>query len=160
MTLDEAIAVLTLSWNVIKPGGVIIVADTPNRFSPVDNHTSHLPLFSQLPPEVRIRYAERSPRSMFREAIAEAGARGPEQAMERLVRLGNGISFHEFELALGEKVHDSIILTGHEQPMVKLHGVGPREKFVVSLFEDLKLKVSPAFTRLNMNFVMQKPLAG
>lgn len=158
MTLDELIAVLTLSWEVIKPGGVIVVADTPNRFNPMDQHTSHLPLFSQLPREVRIRYADRSPRAMFREAIAATRAQGEKQAMERILRMGNGISFHEFELALGERVHDSIILTGHEKPLVTLHAVSAREKLVEAIFEDLKLQVSPAFTRLNLNFVMQKPL--
>lgn len=157
MTLEEALGVLSLSWEVIRPGGVIIVADTPNRFSPFDHHTSFLPLFSQLPREVQIRYADRSPRALFRDAMRAAWAIGEEQAKETLLRLGNGISFHEFELALGDSIHDRIVLTGHEKPMTRLFPIGPQERLLAELFAELGLSVSPAFTRPNMNLVIRKP---
>ena len=54
MTHEECLNVLRLSWRVLRPGGILVVAETPNRFSMMDEHTSWLPFFSQLPRAIQV----------------------------------------------------------------------------------------------------------
>jgi ubiquinone/menaquinone biosynthesis C-methylase UbiE len=42
-------------WRVLRPGGVLIVNETPNKYLPVDFHTLHLPLTNWLPSRVAHR---------------------------------------------------------------------------------------------------------
>jgi protein-L-isoaspartate O-methyltransferase len=48
-SFKECIDLLRASWLGLKPGGWMCVIDTPNRFCPIDHHTSFLPFFSTLP---------------------------------------------------------------------------------------------------------------
>lgn len=36
-------------WRVVKPGGAVIINETPNKYLPADFHTLHLPLTNWLP---------------------------------------------------------------------------------------------------------------
>jgi SAM-dependent methyltransferase len=41
--------VLTALWSALKPGGVLFINQTPNRWFPVEQHTTGLPLVNYLP---------------------------------------------------------------------------------------------------------------
>jgi S-adenosylmethionine-dependent methyltransferase len=51
----ERLETLTRCWDLLRPGGVLIVVETPNRIVYFDPHTSLLPFFAMLPPEVAAR---------------------------------------------------------------------------------------------------------
>ena len=61
-TLDERITTLRMAERMLRPGGVIVITETPNRLTYVDRHTSQLPFFHMLPIELQVLYADRSPR--------------------------------------------------------------------------------------------------
>jgi 2-polyprenyl-3-methyl-5-hydroxy-6-metoxy-1,4-benzoquinol methylase len=42
-------------WRLVKPGGVAIINETPNKYLPMDFHTLHLPLTNWLPSKVAHR---------------------------------------------------------------------------------------------------------
>lgn len=98
MTLDERLQAMTETWERIGPGQCWCVADTPNRLWVRDGHTAHLPFFHWLPDELAIRYAGRSPRP----EVAELGPEVTADEVERLARHGRGVSYHEFELTMGD----------------------------------------------------------
>ncbi|WP_249011635.1 class I SAM-dependent methyltransferase [Conexibacter sp. DBS9H8] len=102
LTPQERVAVLTLARDVVRPGGVIVVAETPNRLISFDHHTGQIPYLHMLPAEVALAYARHSPRRDFTDAISAAAAEGPAEAAEALTRWGRGVSFHEFELVFGD----------------------------------------------------------
>ena len=89
-TVDERIETLRLAQRVLKPGGVIVVTETPNRLTYFDRHTSQLPFFHLLPVELQLLYADRSPRPTFAENIAAHRERQPGDAAlrELMVRWG------------------------------------------------------------------------
>ena len=68
-TLDERIETLRLAERIVRPGGAIVVTETPNRLTYVDRHTSQLPFFHLLPIELRsalcrpVTTTPRSPRT-------------------------------------------------------------------------------------------------
>ena len=65
MTFDERMATLRGAWQLLDPGGFLVIIETPNRLWYFDDHTSKMPFFHWLPDEVAYRYAEHTPRKYF-----------------------------------------------------------------------------------------------
>jgi len=98
MTLEERIGGLRSAWARLGPGGLLTVIETPNRLWPFDGHTSRLPYFSWLPHDLAYRYSTHSDREGFGDRYTD----GTGAEMEHFLRRGVGVSFHEFDLALGD----------------------------------------------------------
>lgn len=96
MTYAERITALRAAWQMLAPGGFLCVFETPNRLWFWDGHTSQMPFYHWLPDDLAINYAARSPRHGFRTAFKD------QKSGELLARWGRGVSFHEFELAIGD----------------------------------------------------------
>lgn len=154
MTETERKDALQTAWAMLNPGGLLVVADTPNRFAVYDDHTSLLPYYSALPPSLQEQYAARSPRADFRNSIA--GTRQEDMAVT-LARWGAGISYHDFELALGPNVHDHIILDGYEPALVAMYPDKIDDALVRIAFEHYEVPAHRAFSRSLLHFVLRKP---
>jgi 2-polyprenyl-3-methyl-5-hydroxy-6-metoxy-1,4-benzoquinol methylase len=66
-------------WSHLKPGGVLFINQTPHRYSPVEIHTTGLPLINYLPDALALRAAKLSKRIDGNEdwpALLRAGIRG------------------------------------------------------------------------------------
>ncbi|HEY5930146.1 MAG TPA: class I SAM-dependent methyltransferase [Burkholderiales bacterium] len=55
----ERAMLLTLIWKHIRPGGILFLNQTPHRYSPVEMHTTGLPLINYLPAGLAWRLATR-----------------------------------------------------------------------------------------------------
>ncbi|MFN6191604.1 MAG: methyltransferase [Planctomycetia bacterium] len=156
-TFTECIDVLRNAWSAVRPGGWICIVDTPNRFSAIDHHTALLPFFSMLPPEVRMAYAPRSPRQDFAAAFPSADTRTFDARLESLTRWGAGISYHEFEIALGEDVHNHIVADGYEPEIQRLIGILPEDTFCQLQLNVFARHVNRAFSRRAFYLIIRKP---
>lgn len=56
---EERQTVLALVWSRLKPGGVMFVNETPNRWFPIETHTTGLPLINYLPDRLTLHCARR-----------------------------------------------------------------------------------------------------
>lgn len=81
LTIAERLEALRVAREVVADDGVIVVVETPNRLIDTDTHTSLLPFFDQLPAELALEYADRSPRDEFRDEMI--AARDPSPTAER-----------------------------------------------------------------------------
>ena len=97
MTFSERKAAMRSAWQLLAPGDLWCVVDTPNRLWFHDAHTSLLPFFHWLPDELAFEYSRHSPRANFREQYRDLD----EESLLHFVRRGRGVSYHDFELALG-----------------------------------------------------------
>jgi S-adenosylmethionine-dependent methyltransferase len=97
MIHEERIIALKDTWNMLKPGALWVVIDTPNRLWFFDEHTSALPFFHWLPDELAFKYSKFSPRKEFSEIYREYS----KEVGLHFLRRGRGLSFHEFDLAIG-----------------------------------------------------------
>lgn len=156
-TFEECIDILSNAWAVLSPGGWLCVADTPNRLCPFDHHTAILPFFHMLPPEVRLAYAPQSPRTEFASAFAPGPQRERGELLGNLTRWGCGISYHEFELAVGKDVHKHIVAHGYEDEIVNLIGVLPEDTLCELLLSMFAKHVHRAFSRRAFHFILRKP---
>ncbi|MFD4839884.1 class I SAM-dependent methyltransferase [Achromobacter sp. NPDC058515] len=154
MTEDERRDTLQAAWSTLKSGGLLVVADTPNRFAVYDDHTSLLPYYSALPPWIQRDYSPCSPRADFRNSIQQTAS---EMMTETLARWGAGISYHDFELAIGQSIHDNIVLDGYEPSLLAMYPDKIDDGLMRIAFDHYKIPAHRAFTRSLLHFVIRKP---
>ncbi|MBN1352544.1 class I SAM-dependent methyltransferase, partial [candidate division KSB1 bacterium] len=98
MTIPERLSSLKDAWGMLPASGFLVVVETPNRLWYFDGHTSLLPFFLWLPNELAFAYSKFSSRENFRELYNDYTA----TSKEHFLRRGRGMSFHEFDIAIGE----------------------------------------------------------
>ncbi len=98
MIHEERMIALKKTWEMLKPGGMWVVLETPNRLWYFDGHTSNLPFFQWLPDDLALKYAKNSPRKDLADSISEPS----DETMLHFLRLGRGLSYHEFDLTMGD----------------------------------------------------------
>jgi 2-polyprenyl-3-methyl-5-hydroxy-6-metoxy-1,4-benzoquinol methylase len=96
MTLDERLKALSEAWVRIKPGGHLVIDETPNRLWYFDGHTSFENFFLWLPDDLAARYSGRTPRSRFNQLFNDA----EHFDSTAFARWGRGVSYHDLVLAL------------------------------------------------------------
>src|SRR5205085_4362018 len=67
-------------WSHLKPGGVLFINQTPHRYSPIEMHTTGLPLINYLPDALAFSAARRFSKRINGDedwtALLRAGIRG------------------------------------------------------------------------------------
>lgn len=152
----ERLETLRRCWALLRPGGVLVVGDTPNRLTYWDAHTTHLPFFNCLPADLALDYAFRSPRQAFKDDLAYAKSVSPERAADCLARWGRGVSYHEFELALGE-LEPLIVGDGFDPEPLAYYGVSLETRILYTYARRKGLAVPPAFLRETIEVILRKP---
>lgn len=157
MTISERIETLKTAWDLLLPGGVLIVAETPNRLTYRDFHTSWLPFFHMLPLELAVQYCDRSPRYNFKSAMAERESHRMVDRIEALTRWGNGVSFHEFEIAFEMNLADLIVADGDAEEMRSLYPITREEELLQQYFLEANVPQPRSFSNAILNLIFQKP---
>jgi SAM-dependent methyltransferase len=156
MKYEERLNALRQSWNALKPGGILVIAEVPNRLIWSDEHTSRLPFFNSLPDDVAIDYAGHSPRQEFADAISSARAVSMDEARDYLTSWGRGVSYHEFQIALGD-IAPMIVGDGFDPEPLGHYGVSLETRLLYTYVRRKGLDVPAAFTRDNIEVILRKP---
>jgi S-adenosylmethionine-dependent methyltransferase len=153
LTPSERLQYLASMWGKLPEGGAIVVIDTPNRLTWEDKHTAYMDFFHMLPDEYVCDYAGRSPRPFFEKTM-----NGLDKASfrESRYRWGLGASFHEFELALSEKLDEVVVADGLEQEMVDMFPVGEDEVALRQYFLRRGIEQPIGFSRAVLNLIIRK----
>ena len=146
MTVAERLQLLELAFRIVRRDGLVAIVESPNRLAAVDWHTSFLPFLCQLPETLAIKYAQRSPRDDFREAMSAAAAAGPEAELDALTRWGRGVSFHELELVLGD-LTKHVVSGGYDPELFPERPVHPEEQLLSRQMERVRPDLPPIFRR-------------
>jgi 2-polyprenyl-3-methyl-5-hydroxy-6-metoxy-1,4-benzoquinol methylase len=160
MRFEEREIAIRNTWSMLRPGGLWAVVETPNRLHYFDDHTAQLPFYHWLPEEVAWEYRNRSPRAVFSN-LMEGEPRGSETSL-RLQRFGRGISYHDFELALGPLDELEIVSSlGRYTPALRWLRRSQRFTTLKGRHQALLSKVAPeldpAFLEPWLNFIIRKP---
>jgi S-adenosylmethionine-dependent methyltransferase len=159
MTIAERLETLRETWNLLAPEGILIVAETPNRLTYYDHHTSWLHFFHMLPEDLAIEYYQKSPRADFKHSInktiEESKISG---GKEKIIRWGNGVSFHEFEIALKSDLDNLIIADGDDEEMRSIYPMTEQEELLRNYFVKQKIEQPLTFTNSVLNFILQKKI--
>jgi S-adenosylmethionine-dependent methyltransferase len=157
MKIKERLEVLSETWKLLNPNGILIITETPNRLTYYDHHTSWLDFFHMLPEDLAIEYYHKSPREDFKFSLNQAIVeKNISEGIETLIRWGNGVSFHEFEIALNADLNDLIIADGDDSLIRELFPVTLQEELLKDYFIKQKINQPFAFTNGVLNFILQK----
>jgi hypothetical protein len=160
LTVSERLRVLSLGRELVAPGGVIVVCETPNRLIYFDHHTAQMPFFHLLPDELALAYYRRSARPDFRAAIDAAAAQGEDSGLEAIVRWGRGVSFHEFEVVFGERLDRHVVASNYDPLLLPERPVQPDEVILARYLERWRPDLPPAFSRYWLDLILTpEPLA-
>lgn len=154
MTIAERIESLRRCWQCLDPGGLLVVADTPNRLTYHDYHTSWLPFFHLLPPELAAEYYVFSKREDFKDRIRRASQKGHESTVEAIIRDGLGVSYHELEVAIGSDIHDLVVADGFEPEIQAVSAETPEQKVLMNYLASRNVPIHRAFTRSVLAFIL------
>jgi 2-polyprenyl-3-methyl-5-hydroxy-6-metoxy-1,4-benzoquinol methylase len=99
LTYAERISAMRSTWAMLQPGGLWCVVETPNRLWWFDGHTAGLPFFNWLPDDLALDYAPHSDRGSMK---SYAHAEHDDAEKLDFARRGRGVSYHEFDVAIGE----------------------------------------------------------
>lgn len=118
LTIAEREIVLAAVEAHWEAGGVVLIAEMPNRLLAMDSHTTQLPFFQSLPDELALRYIERSPILDW----IKSQPRYTDDPREHLYRLGRGVSYHEFELFCPKAAFSNleILNDGYDAPFLNI----------------------------------------
>ena len=158
MKIGERIETIRTCWDILADDGLLLVADTPNRLSYLHGHTSRYPFFDMVPDELMVNYSDKSPNKAFADAVG----RWREDQMpmpkisERLDRWGRGVSFHEFEVAIGQPVSDKIVGSGLDRGLVKSMPLLREEILLMRFMNTYLPDMSLSFGRASLYFVLKK----
>ncbi|MEH2283909.1 MAG: glycosyltransferase [Nostoc sp.] len=156
-TIQERLNTLKTCWDMLLPNGILIVAETPNRLTYYDYHTSWLPFFHFLPLDLAVEYYTKSPRTQFKLTVKKHIDIGNiERAKNTLVRWGNAVSYHEFEIVLGSNLKYLLIADGDAEEMRSLYPISNEEKLLQQYFSEANVNQPLAFTNKILNLIFQK----
>lgn len=159
LTPSERLEALKNTWNLLRPNGLLVVVEAPNRFSYFDWHTSQLPFFHQLPLELQRLYFDRSARVAYVDSMKRALAAGGDTGLdEALTRFGQSISYHEFELAIGQL--DGLVVDDVGHPLVDRVLTGAERigaSMLRTYIETFDVPVPRGFDRPNISVILKKP---
>jgi 2-polyprenyl-3-methyl-5-hydroxy-6-metoxy-1,4-benzoquinol methylase len=96
MTHEERIIAISDTWNMLEKDDFLCILSAPNRLWYYDGYTSLLPFFMWLPDDLALEYLHFSPRT----GLSQRHKDTIDTSMLDFLRLGRGVSFHEFELAI------------------------------------------------------------
>lgn len=97
MTHNERMIAMNTTWDMLSPGSLWCVIETPNRLWYHDHHTSQLPFYLWLPDDLALLYSQFSPRKTFGNLYREDF---DDDSKLDFLRRGRGVSFHEFDLTM------------------------------------------------------------
>lgn len=157
MTMQERLAAMSSTWQMLSPGNLWCVIDTPNRLWYYDAHTSLLPFLMWLPDDLAFAYSRFSPRQNYRERYREY----TDEAKLDFLRRGRGVSFHEFELAMKPlkalKVRSSLNLTNkHRGVSGLLKWRLSTEYRYISLLRRIAPELHEGFLQSFLNLIIEK----
>lgn len=134
MTLAERLGSIQQTWDLLKPGGCWCVIEAPNRLWFWDGHTSMENFYHWLPDELAARWAHRASREHLAADFPRLDNHAPADFdIVKLARWGRGVSFHEFELVLGDAkkldvVSDKTDFLRRSNPLLFAHGLVSRAR--------------------------------
>lgn len=160
MTPAERATFLPQVWDLLKVGGIIVVAETPNRLTYFDDHTAQIPFFHILPESLRLQYLGRSPRRSLVESFQELQSRNASDAElhEAFCRWGVGLSFHDFEIGFNsENLENILIGDGYEHFAMGWWPISLEERVLLDYFLRKPIQKPLGFCRSVLNLIFVKP---
>ena len=158
LTYAERLAAMKSTWDMLEPGAFWCVVDTPNRLWWFDNHTAFLPFYHWLPDDLALDYAPHSDRAFMKNY---GSAKRDDAVRLDFARRGRGVSYHEFDMALGESgsldVVSAMDLYLRDRSLVLwAKWRASQDRKYEAILRSLGLKIHRGFYQSYLNLIVRK----
>ena len=150
MTAAERMDALPALWDLLPVGAWLAIVETPNRLWYFDFHTSKLPFFNWLPDEVAFAYSKFSDRELLKDDTR----RNHPAHLQEFLRLGRGVSYHEFDLTIGTRHVCSSFSTFYGSRYTLLRSM--RARRFKSLLKSLRRDLHDGWFEPSLDLLMKK----
>lgn len=158
-TTVECLETIQTGWDLLRPGGHLVVIETPNRLGYMDVHTTFLPFFHMLPGPIALRYYRYAQRQRVIKTLDAALHISEQEGELARIRLGTGISFHDFQIALGiEDLGTVLAADGYEPEMLEWFPITLEERLLQTFFLARDVSAPIGFARFVLNVILRKPV--
>ncbi|HZW10221.1 MAG TPA: class I SAM-dependent methyltransferase [Phycisphaerales bacterium] len=158
-TVPERLQTLRRAWKALRPGGIFVVAETPNRLTYRDSHTTGLMFFDMLEEELALRAFHLSDRAAYVRDMKACMEKSLQAAREMRVRRGRGVSYYDFDVALPGRPYE-ILADGYEPEPLEAFRVTYEERLLQSCIAMAGLNVPSVFQRHTIYGIFRKPEPG
>ncbi len=155
-TIEERIFTLRRCWELLADEGIMVIVDTPNLLCYYDAHTSRMPFLHMLPSRLYALYSSHSHREGFNTAFAHSENMSAEELDIDIARWARGVSYHDFEMALGKGYKKHIVSHGFDKEILDWYTVSTEEILLRWYVEHKQLDVPLGLTRWVLNLILQK----
>ncbi|OQX12288.1 MAG: hypothetical protein BWK76_17915 [Desulfobulbaceae bacterium A2] len=155
MTIKERHEAISACWEMLRDGGLLVICETPNLLQYYDFHTSVLPFFHMLPSELCARYAVKSTRAGFNQDFSSHPMR-PEEVELKMSRWGRGVSYHDFELAIGDDYAEHLVANGYEEEILTWFSDSVEEQVLRYYLWAKKINIPVGFARVALHLIFRK----
>jgi len=155
MTVEERQETIINCWDLLPEEGLLVIVETPNLLQYFDWHTSVLPFFHFLDSDLCAKYSIKSPRKGFNDDFSGKVFSSVEKDL-KMTRWGRGISYHDFELTLGDDYDRYLVSNGFEPEILSWFGVNLEEEVLRYYVSERNLDIPSAFTRSVLNLIFKK----
>lgn len=161
MTLAERFAAIRQTWDMLRPGGCWVVVEAPNRLWFHDGHTSMENFYHWLPDELAARWAHRAQRDVFAKEFPPLEPTASHDTV-KLARWGRGVSFHEFDLVLGDARSLNIVsnktdFLRRSNPLLLAHSLVSRARRYERFLEQISPQFDRGFFKQYLDLIIRKP---
>lgn len=151
MKHEERMDALKKAWNMLEKEKYLAIIETPNRLWYHDGHSSLLPFFNWLPDRLAFEYAKFSDRDNYGTLFSETNV----ATMDLFYRYGRGVSYHEFELAIGKRAVIQIESCLHLYENTSYYEFS-KEKRYMDLLKDVNPDIHPGFFFPSLDIIIKK----
>ncbi|NER15582.1 class I SAM-dependent methyltransferase [Spongiivirga citrea] len=154
MTVNERLVSLKAAWDMLPKGSFLSVIETPNRLWYYDSHTAAMPFYDWLPDDLAYAYSKFSPRKVFNDSYSYESL--DEANMNKFLRWGRGVSYHEFEVAIAplNKLNVVSNLMNYEKTTFLKSGFKGLK--YIKFLKSLKNGIPSGFCHPYLDIVLQK----
>ncbi|MBV8978790.1 MAG: class I SAM-dependent methyltransferase [Alphaproteobacteria bacterium] len=155
LLVPERLHLLSLCRDIMaRDGAILAVFETPNRFAPFDWHSSKLSFLDILPDELAFEYARRNSARGDHPARRHGSV---ENDYQQLYRFGRGVSWHEFDIAIGMGSLE-VLLDGYSPKSLGQKSYHPEPAFedaLADIFARLEPPVPKGFCRPSLELLLK-----
>lgn len=155
-TVSERLQTLRKVWQSLRPGGIFVVAETPNRLTYMDGHTTGLMFFDMLEEDLALRAFHLSDRSAYVHDMKVCMEKSWQAARDMWVRRGRGVCHLDFDIALPGRPYE-VLADGYEPEPLEAFGVSYEERLLQSCIANARLDIPPVFQRHTIYGIFRKP---
>lgn len=159
LTEAEQVSYLRKAWQLLAPGQVLVILETPNRLSLFDDHTFEQSFAHIVPDEIFIDWIKSSgPETRFHGVLTElADAGNAADVLLRRRRLGVGVAPHVFAVALEEPLEEIVVADAFDEHLINWFPPTKCDELLLEYWAHYDPALPIGFARSVLGFIFKKP---